>query len=443
MSDWRESDEFRPTPTGAVFAKLKPGADPQDVVAAAASAGFAAATVATRSGVCALPPGSAVFPDFGVAILEPASRSGANGLSLIQTAEAMAAVEAARPEFYLHASDHRRPAPGPHSGTMSFSDWARLGAEVIRAELAREIAAGGAAAPEPARAPLDAVEADDDAAATWAMRAVGALDTDLTGAGVRVAVLDTGADLRHPLLKARIADHESFVPGETTDDGNGHGTHCCGLVAGGAGPGGVRIGVAPKAELYVGKVLSNGGSGRELQIIRGVQWAMENECDVISLSLGRRVWPGENPAAGYATVFEAAEEAGCMIVAAAGNDSWRPTYIAPVSSPANDPRALAVAAFDKAFAAASFSNGGMNADQPIGLAAPGVDILSSWPAPLNWKRIDGTSMATPIVAGLAALLKERRPELRGAALRAALIALAGSLGDKRDFGAGLVAAAAI
>lgn len=315
-------------------------------------------------------------------------------------------------------------------------DWARRGLEILLERL------GSADAPglqRKLRPTTDAIE--DDAKATWAIRAVGAVESSATGRGVSVAVLDTGVDLSHPALRHRIADHRSFVPRETIDDGNGHGTHCCGLVAGEEISGAPRFGVAPGADLFVGKVLSNAGHGKERQILQGMEWAIEKGCDVISMSLGRRVSDGEGPASGYRRLFEAAEKSGVLIVAAAGNDSFRPSFVNPVSSPANDPLAMAVGAVDSVLGVARFSNGSVNsAGGGLDIVAPGVSILSAEPHPGRFVRQSGTSMATPIVAGLAALMKELKSGLKGQALRKALADLASGLGDPADYGAGLARA---
>jgi subtilisin family serine protease len=134
--------------------------------------------------------------------------------------------------------------------------------------------------------------------------------------------------------------------------------------------------------------------------------------------------------------------AGSVIIAAAGNDSHRPDDIAPVSHPANCPSIMAVAALDDRLAVAPFSSGGIVAGGgEVDIAAPGVDILSSWPAPEHYNRISGTSMATPFVAGVAALRAQSDKSLRGQALLASLTQTAKPLdAPARDVGAGIVQA---
>jgi subtilisin family serine protease len=131
-----------------------------------------------------------------------------------------------------------------------------------------------------------------------------------------------------------------------------------------------------------------------------------------------------------------------LIVAAAGNESQRPTYIAPVGHPANCPSILAVAAIDARFLVAFFSCAGINPQGgQVDIAGPGVQIRSSWPRPRLYNTISGTSMATPHVAGIAALYAEASRNARGRALWAALIQNARRLAlPSRDVGAGLVQA---
>ena len=133
---------------------------------------------------------------------------------------------------------------------------------------------------------------------------------------------------------------------------------------------------------------------------------------------------------------------GTLIVAAAGNDSSRPGLTNPVSHPANCPSIMAVAALDPALAIASFSNRGINPDGgQVDIAAPGVNVFSSWPMPARYRRLQGTSMATPHVAGIAALYAEADPAARGAALWQALAGAARRLSlPGTDVGAGLVQA---
>ncbi|WP_438028627.1 S8 family peptidase [Sorangium sp. So ce233] len=237
---------------------------------------------------------------------------------------------------------------------------------------------------------------------TWGLDAIGIEASPFTGRGIRVAVLDTGLDLNHPDFRGRKVVHQSFVPGEPVQDRNGHGTHtagtACGPQAAAQGP---RYGVAHEAELYVGKVLSNQGSGADGGIMNGINWALENGCRIISMSLGS----ARPPVEAYRAIGERALNQGAIIVAAAGNDSRRSQgVIRPTGAPANSGTILAVAALDSSLRVADFSNGGK-----IDIAAPGVDVASSWPLPRGYHTISGTSMATPHVAGVLALLMQADP----------------------------------
>lgn len=284
----------------------------------------------------------------------------------------------------------------------------------------------------------------DRAESTWGVDATGAFGSAYDGSGIKIAILDTGIDLGHPDFAGRPIVTTSCVPSETVDDVQGHGTHCAGTAASSYRGGGnlPRYGVAPGAHLHVAKVLDNGGNGREMDIVAGIEWAMDHECEVISMSLERPTSPTEGPDPFYETVTQGALAAGCLIVAAAGNQSDRRfNYIAPVSAPASSPAVLAVAAIGSDGGIASFSCGATGTGA-VDLCAPGVSIMSSVPGPQLYKKMQGTSMACPHVAGIAALWAQSDPSLRGQALWDALVGSARDVGGLgvRDVGAGLVTA---
>lgn len=278
---------------------------------------------------------------------------------------------------------------------------------------------------------------------TWGLQATKVAESRYSGKGVRVAVLDTGFDLGHPDFIGRLITAQSFVAGETAQDGHGHGTHCigtaCGPKQGGQLP---RYGIAYDAEIFVGKVLSNRGSGTDASILAGIQWAIANRCAVISMSLGAPTELGQAFSRIYETVAKRALAAGTLIVAAAGNESRRPGQICPVSHPANCPSIMAVAALDSNLQIAPFSCGGLTFQGgQVDIAGPGVAVRSSWPRPLLYRTISGTSMATPHVAGIAALLAEQNPDVRGGSLGWLLLQSARRLDlSAQDAGAGLVQA---
>lgn len=284
----------------------------------------------------------------------------------------------------------------------------------------------------------------DTADATWGVLATGAAESPFTGRGIRLAVLDTGIDLEHPDFAGRSIVSRSFVEGEGVDDVQGHGTHCAGTAAGGMRAGGrTRYGVAPEVDLHVGKVLNDKGAGREGDILAGMIWAVESSCEVVSMSLGRTVRVGEERTPEYEEAGAYALERGSLILAAAGNDSRREYgFVAPVGEPANAPSILAVAALDPRLAVAPFSNGGLEGSGgEVDLAAPGVGVFSTVPMPRRYASFDGTSMACPHAAGIAALWAESDASLRGAALAERLRESARPLQlDPADVGAGLATA---
>ncbi|MEM9276889.1 MAG: S8 family serine peptidase [Cyanobacteria bacterium P01_F01_bin.143] len=251
----------------------------------------------------------------------------------------------------------------------------------------------------------------DTTTATWGLDATNVLGSSFSGQGIKVAVLDTGLDLNHPDFAGRSITSESFIPGETVQDPNGHGTHCIGTACGSLNPPDPanprRYGVAYNAEIFAGKVLSNSGSGSDGGILNGINWAISNGCQIISMSLGAATRPGDRFSNVYETVAQRALERGTLIIAAAGNESGRPNFVRPVGRPANCPSIIAVAALDRTLQMATFSNSSINPDGGgIDIAGPGVDVYSTWPMPARYQTISGTSMATPHVAGIAALYAE-------------------------------------
>jgi subtilisin family serine protease len=259
-----------------------------------------------------------------------------------------------------------------------------------------------------APATAEFMEAEAVAAFTWGINAVRANTSRFSGQGVKVAILDTGLDLTHPDFAGRLITHRSFIAGQSVQDGNGHGTHCTGTSCGPLAPGsGTRYGIAHQAQIFIGKVLSNQGSGPDTSILSGISWAVTNGCQVISMSLGSP----RPPSVAYEQAGQRALNAGCLIVAAAGNDSRRRSgIIRNVSNPANCGSIMAVAAVDRFVKVADFSNrGSANVGGKVDISGPGVAIYSTTPVSAvgghkpRYDFFDGTSMATPHVAGCAAL----------------------------------------
>lgn len=216
-----------------------------------------------------------------------------------------------------------------------------------------------------------------------------------SAAGVTVAVIDTGIDRSHPDLSGNIIGGYSAVAYTTNyKDDHGHGTHVAGTVAASDNLFGV-VGVGPKASLLGVKVLDSSGSGWVSDIIEGVDWAVANGADVINMSLG-----GSSYLSAFQSAIDRANAAGVVVVAAAGN-----------SGPGNDtvdyPGAyqgvIAVSAVDYYNGVASFSSRGPQVD----IAAPGVSVRSTYWTPRRgsgYADMSGTSMASPHVAGAAALV---------------------------------------
>jgi PKD repeat protein len=249
------------------------------------------------------------------------------------------------------------------------------------------------------------------------------------GAGVKVAVIDTGIDYTHPDLA--VAGGASFVDytGVYMDD-HSHGTHCAGTIAGLDNSIGV-IGAAPGAELYAVKVLDGTGSGSYSDIIAGIDWAVQNGMDVISMSLG-----GSASSASLEQACRNAEAAGVLVVAAAGNSGNYAGTGDNVLYPARFDSVIAVAALDKANIRPYFSSTG----PAVEIAAPGVSIRSTYPgATYSYK--SGTSMACPHVSATAALILSANRSLSNHEIRDMLAQTAQDLGMPSEWqGAGLVRA---
>lgn len=216
------------------------------------------------------------------------------------------------------------------------------------------------------------------------------------GAEVKVAIIDTGIDPNHPELKGHIAGGYNAIDKEASwADDHFHGTHVAGIVAATLDGKGV-VGVAPKATLYAVKVLSKEGKGSLFTILDGIIWAAQNGIQVINMSLGAAQ---KMPLIQEA--LQMAQSAGVTIVCAAGNGDGKGGS-APVGYPAAFPECIAVSALDKSDGITKWSSRGPE----VGFIAPGLQVPSTVPYshdPSGVKAYSGTSMATPHVAGLAAL----------------------------------------
>lgn len=346
-----------------------------------------------------------VFPEIGVALVggEPAQ---ARGLSAFAEIASDSPIESVDPEYFAFVegtADEYARSLGEEGGSSNPGEYLR---GFIRAAetIAKDLGLGGQAE----------AEADVGAqvlGATWGLNACRVPPSPRSGAGIKVAILDTGMDLGHPDFVGRPIVSRTFV-GQPVQDLHGHGTHTTGTSTGPRAPAGAtpRYGIGYRAQIFVGKVLSNSGSGSMAGILAGMSWAIANRCTVINMSLGG---PG-GPHPAYTAAGLAALANGCLIIAAAGNSGPGPTI-----APANSPTIMSVASLDSNLHPSSFSCRGK-----IEIAAPGRDVFSSWPRPTRYKTISGTSMACPHVVGCGALWAETSPTLRGLALRNRLLATA-------------------
>lgn len=247
------------------------------------------------------------------------------------------------------------------------------------------------------------------------------------GAGVKVAVLDTGVDANHPDLAGRIIEAQDFSGTGTAQDGHGHGTHVASTVAGsGAASDGLRKGVAPGARLLVGKVLNDAGSGYDSGIIAGMEWAARSGAKVINMSLGGSATDGTDPMS--QALNDLSAETGALFVVAAGNEGAANS----VGTPGAATAALTVGAVDRDDKLADFSSrgprvgdGGVKPE----ITAPGVGIVAARAAGTSmgtavgdaYTGANGTSMATPHVAGAAAILAQEHPDWTARQLKDALV----------------------
>ncbi|WP_103533522.1 S8 family serine peptidase [Streptomyces sp. SM11] len=274
------------------------------------------------------------------------------------------------------------------------------------------------------RASLDRSVAQTGAPAAW--------KAGFTGKGVKIAVLDTGTDATHPDLKGQVLAEKNFSASADTEDRVGHGTHVASIAAGtGAKSGGKFKGVAPDAKLLSGKVLDDDGYGEDSGILAGMEWAVAQGADIVNLSLGGTDTPEVDPL--EAAVDKLSAEKGVLFAIAAGNEG---DGAGTVGSPGSANAALTVGAVDDQDRLADFSSRGPRigdgAVKPD-VTAPGVDTTAAIPAgsliarevgenPAGYATISGTSMATPHVAGAAALLKQQHPDWAYTELKGALTA---------------------
>lgn len=321
--------------------------------------------------------------------------------------------------------------------------------------------------------PLSSAVEPEEVGDAWGVAAVNAHLSPYTGAGVRVAVLDTGIDRTHPAFEGIELQEQDFT-GEGDGDWDGHGTHCAGTIFG-QDVGGRRIGIARGVkQAFIAKVIGKHNADSDI-LFQGMHWALAQRANIISMSLGfdfpgeveekiSKGWPADLATSEALDVFcgnlrlfdslmgvfksHSVFNATPLVIAAAGNESRRAInndYRISTSLPAAAEGVLSVAAAahpNPLHSIADFSNSLPH------LTAPGVNVLSAWPGG-NLKAMGGTSMACPHVAGVAALWWEHLRDLRSPQLSQAvashLVANArrdcfSPEFDASDYGHGLVTA---
>jgi subtilisin family serine protease len=266
------------------------------------------------------------------------------------------------------------------------------------------------------------------------------------GAGVKVAVLDTGIDTTHPDLAGQVVGSQNFVD-DSTGDPVGHGTHVASIIAGtAAASNGKYHGVASGARLYDGKVCAIWGC-QESSILAGMQWAATDvKAQVVNLSLGGPDTPDVDPLEEAVNALTAST--GALFVVAAGNSGPK---AGTIESPGSADAALTVGSVDKQDGIAGDSSRGPRIGDGAlkpDVTAPGVDIVAARskdavigdPVGEDYLRLSGTSMATPHVAGSAAILAQQHPDWKAAELKSALMASAHTVAGQSVFdqGAGRV-----
>lgn len=242
---------------------------------------------------------------------------------------------------------------------------------------------------------------------------------------VRVLVLDSGFDKNHRDFAPRGITPESFVPGDPGgDDLSGHGTHCAGLIGGPRRPAqGTRYGVAPDAILMPGRVIAkttrsavDGAVLDALEKLQNAGIAVVNMSFGVDVKVGGKINAPFEEAANRALV-----QFKMLLVASAGNDPLKKSH--PVEHPANCPSVVAVGALDQNFEPAAFSCVSINPDQLVDITAPGYLVRSAFGG--GYKKLSGTSMSAALVSGVAALWAASSPQLRGTALREAVLGRGG------------------
>lgn len=268
------------------------------------------------------------------------------------------------------------------------------------------------------------------------VRAPKVWDSGFTGEGIKIAIIDTGLDYEHPDFDGRLMSYRDFVDPEGPDcpcDPNGHGTHVASIAAGsGAASEGQYMGVAPGARLVIARALNAAGGGRTSQVMAAVEWAVDQGAQVVNVSLGGAPFPCDGTDA-LSMLCDAAVREGVVVCVAAGN-------LGPagktIGSPAAAAEVITVGAAElidggASAAVAEFSSRGPTADGRVkpDLLFPGASVIAAraqgtnlgTPSGVSYTAVSGTSQATPIASGTAALLLQANPRLRPSELKSRLV----------------------
>lgn len=220
------------------------------------------------------------------------------------------------------------------------------------------------------------------------------------GKDIKIAVLDTGVAFHHPDIASAVEDVRDFTDSQAgPSDLQGHGTHVAGIIAARENSRGL-VGVAPLAQLLIGKVLGDNGYGTDESVARGIRWAIDQRANVISMSLGSL-----SPSERIYEAIKAAIDEGIFVICAAGNEG---PDLGTVSYPGAYDETVSVGSIDRNQRVPYYSSRGKEVD----IVAPGDDILSTYP-PNTFAVLSGTSMATPFVSGVVALMLAKHRDFGG------------------------------
>lgn len=225
-----------------------------------------------------------------------------------------------------------------------------------------------------------------------------------TGMGIRVGIIDSGCDYNHEALKNKVITGENFTDDDAGNyylynDYEGHGTHVAGIIAADNMGNGKVMGIAPDVELVIAKALNKNGRGTYDNIVKAIQFCIDNKCDIINMSLGG----SSSDSRLEAKIKEAVYDKNIAVVVASGNDAKGDDgQIDEINYPAYYEPVISVGALDKDFHVAKFSN----SNKYVDIIAAGKDIISTY-KDNTYTALDGTSMACPQISGILALLKQK------------------------------------